>query len=70
MAKMQMTFHESYGSLPKSTLALIKRHNVSPADFDYMLDQFYAPFVVDGWAMVNDHIKANSASGMYVPRFF
>ena len=64
-----MTFHESYGSLPKSTLRLIRKHNVSPADFDLMLDMFMGP-VPDGWRWVNDHIVSNSETGMYVPRFY
>ena len=28
-----MTFDEYYGELPKSTLRMIKRYNVSPADY-------------------------------------
>lgn len=64
-----MTFHESYGSLPKSTLRLIRKFNVSPADFDQMLDMFMGP-VPDGWVWVNDHIVSNSETGMYRPRFF
>lgn len=28
-----MTFHETYGEIPKRLLRTIKRHNVSPADF-------------------------------------
>lgn len=66
---MQMTFHESYGALPVSTLRLVKRYNVSPADFDFMLDQFMGP-VPDGWKWVNDHIVTNSPNGYYQPRFF
>ena len=34
----KMTFHESYGSLPLKTLRLIRKYNVSPADFDQMTD--------------------------------
>lgn len=69
MADMTLTFHESYGSLPKSTLRLVKRFNVSPADFDMMLDQFMGP-VPDGWVWVNSHIQANSAGGYYRPGFY
>ena len=32
-----MTFHESYGHLPKSTLALLRKYNASPADYDTVL---------------------------------
>jgi hypothetical protein len=65
----KITFHESYGSLPTSTLRLIRKYNVSPADFDFMLDQFSGT-VQDGWVWVNEHIVSNSETGMYRPRFF
>jgi hypothetical protein len=64
-----MTFHESYGSLPTKTLRLVKKHNVSPTDFDFMLDQFSGT-VDEGWAWVNDHIVSNSEAGSYRPRYF
>ena len=32
-ANTDMTFHESYGYMPKVMLAMVKRHNVSPADY-------------------------------------
>lgn len=64
-----MTFHESYGTLPKDTLRLVKRFNVSPADFDMILDQFMGP-VPAGWSWVNDHILLNSTNGYYQPKFF
>lgn len=64
-----MTFHESYGALPMSTLRLIRKHNVSPADYDMMLDMFMGP-VPDGWSWVDDHIVSNSETGMYRPRFY
>ena len=73
---MKFTFHESYGHLPVSTLRLIKKFNVSPADFDLMLDILNAGtssgvFVVnEAWAEVNEHIVSNSDTGMYRPRFF
>lgn len=62
----KMTFHESYGHLPVTTLRLVRKYNVSPADLDFMLDQFSE----NNWNVVNDHIVDNSASGMYTPRFF
>lgn len=66
MTKTQMTFHESYGNLPTSTLRLIKRHNVSPADLDLMTD-----LLGNGtWDDIDEHIVSNSKTGMYTPRFF
>lgn len=69
-----MTFHESYGELPKGTLSIIKRYNVSPADFDLMTDllgfeAYYGNGKID-WTVINDHIVSNSETGMYQPRFF
>ncbi len=63
----KMTFHESFGNLPENTLRLVKRHNVSPADFDLMTDLLGNT----DWAEVNAHIRANlNENGMYVPRYF
>ena len=73
------TFHESYGSLPTKTMRLIRKYNVSPADFDLMTDLLgfaaWVPATVrqDGepdWSVIDDHIVSNSETGMYVPRFF
>lgn len=66
---MKMTFHESYGSLPVSTLRLVKKHNVSPTDLDSILDQ-WGGTVEDDWKWVNSHIIENSTCGMYQPRFY
>lgn len=66
MTNQAMTFHECYGNLPVKTLRLIKRNNVSPSDFDFMLDQFS----LNDWSQVDDHIVSNSDTGMYRPRFF
>lgn len=74
-----MTFHESYGTLPHFTLTLIRRYNVSPADFDLMTDLlgFDAWIPSDGvnvgrpdWSVIDDHIISNSETGMYRPCFF
>lgn len=62
-----MTFHESYGNLPVSTLRLVRKHNVSPADFDYMTDILG---MANDWSVIDDHIVSNSETGMYQPRFF
>lgn len=48
------TFQEAYGHLPTSLWALIKKHNVSPAD--YMMLQF--SFSED-FDRIADFIKAN-----------
>ena len=64
-----MTFDEYYGHLPKDVLRLVKKYNVSPADFDIMLDMFMGP-VPDGWSWVKDHIVSNSETGIYRPRYF
>lgn len=61
-----MTFHESYGNLPKTTLRLVKRYNVSPADFDMITD--ILGFME--WSDINLHIIENSPNGYYVPRCF
>lgn len=67
-----MTFHESYGNLPKSTLRLIKKFNVSPADWDY-LNEMLANMHWDGsltHEIIEQHIISNSETGIYNPRFF
>lgn len=70
----QMTFHESYGDLPTKTLRLIRKFNVSPADFDCMTDVLgfdaYSPGGVIDWSVIDTHIVSNSETGMYRPRFF
>lgn len=72
-----MCFHESYGNLPVETLTLIGQYNVSPADYDMMLD-LLNPWI-DGddstpgrpdWQAINVHIIHNSPKGYYQPRFF
>ena len=61
-----MTFHESYGSLARTTMTLIRKYNVSPADYDHIIQVLLIPT----WAEVNKHIISNSETGMYIPRFF
>lgn len=61
-----MVFDEYYGRLPKNTLRLIKKYNVSPADFDLMTD-----ILGNGdWPDINQHIVDNSTGGYYQPRFY
>jgi hypothetical protein len=67
-----MTYHESYGSLPTSTLRLIKAKNVSPADYDDILAQYgmdYTDADKIPFDMVEDLIRSSSKSGYYVRRF-
>lgn len=68
-------YHESYGHLPESTLRLIRRFNVSPADFDLILDTYMykvgtEPTTAADWIDVDEHIKANSVAGYYRMTFF
>lgn len=63
-----MTFHESYGELPKSTLSLIKRRNVSPADYDMILYKF--GYVDTHFPDVEGFIKAHSPTGIYQPPLY
>ena len=63
---MTMTFHESYGKLPVSTLRLVRKYNVSPADLDLATDLLgYGT-----WEDINEHIVSNSVAGYYIPRYF
>lgn len=76
MANIDMTFNEYFGTLPKRTLRLVKRFNVSPVDFDMMLDLLNpgtatGKFEVEAaWAEVDAHILENSSDGYYRPRRF
>lgn len=62
-----MTYNENYGELPDSTLRLIKKANVSPADWDMMLARWgYSwgdtslPF-----AAIENHITVHMVNGSY-----
>lgn len=74
---MKMTFHESYGELPVKTYRLVRKYNVSPADYDLMLD-LLNPWI-DGddsmpgrpdWDSINNHIILNSVRGYYIGERF
>ena len=69
---MKMTFHESYGHLPVSTLRLIRKYNVSQGDYDYILSLMGAEWSSPNidFGAVDAHIVSNSGTGMYRPRFF
>lgn len=56
-----MTFHESYGFLPSKTLRLIRKFNVSPSDFDWIIDVLCIPT----WDEVDEYIVSHSKTGMY-----
>lgn len=55
---MSMTFHESYGDLPRPLLTLYRRFNVSPADHDRLM------LVADGdWNMILELVNLHSSAG-------
>lgn len=60
MSLSTMTFHESYGDLRRDTLTLIRKHNVSPADYDRIVDALGAPT----WDEVNEFILLHSSTGI------
>lgn len=51
---MEYTDHESYGLIRNDTMALIKRHNVSPADMTLIQFTFF-----EDWDRINDFIVRN-----------
>jgi hypothetical protein len=62
-----MTFDENYGTMPSNLLALIKRANVSPADWDSMLTRWgidwfdeHKPF-----NLIYLHIESHMVNGTY-----
>lgn len=57
-----MTYHESYGELPKTTLQLYRRFNVSPADHDILLMRFGQ---VPVWERVNQFVLSHSVDGSF-----
>lgn len=62
-----MIFHESYGTMPKSTLAVIRRCNVSPADWDGMLNRWgyeWGSHVLP-FEQIEDHILVHTVNGSY-----
>lgn len=58
-----MTYHEFYGELPKRTLSLIKKYNVSPADWSEICRWVQATGA--SWKDINDHILNLSPGGYY-----
>jgi len=64
----KMTFHESYGNVSARTLRLIRKYNVSPADYTLMVNRLHGG--VPSWIEIERHIVSNSETGMYRPRYF
>jgi len=63
----ELTFHESYGTMPESTLALFKRANVSPADWDSMLMRWGFSWGDETlpWADIERHVTVHMVNSLY-----
>jgi hypothetical protein len=61
----EMTFHESYGELPKSLLSRIRKTNVSPADYS-MLEMQHGE---GNYRAIHEAIDAQTRGGMFQPIF-
>lgn len=64
---MNMTFHESYGTMPTSTLRLFKRANVTVSDWDSMLARWDFTWGDENlpWQAIEDHITVHMVNGLY-----
>ena len=64
---LSMTFHESYGTLPKRLLTLYRRHNVSQSDHDAILRNFGKSYGDSDipWSEVLDFVLANVENGYF-----
>jgi hypothetical protein len=64
---LSMTFHESYGPLPTSLLRLYRRHNVSPADHDRILNAIGKSWSDDDidWSFVLDFVLGHVENGSF-----
>lgn len=62
-----MTFDESYGTMPTRTRACIRRHNVSPSDWDMMLSRWGYKWDEPNlpWREIENHIETHSRYGSY-----
>lgn len=67
MPLLSMTFHESYGELPSNLLRIVKRHNVSQADYDAVLASFGKSYSDSDipWQDVLDFILTNVENGSF-----
>lgn len=61
-ANMTMRFNEQYGMLPTNIDRMLKRFNVSPADYNALAEAFGAD-----WASMRAHVVSHSKTGMYRP---
>jgi hypothetical protein len=55
-----MTFDENYGELPTSTLRLIRKYNVTPAEYDIMTQVGTMTFIE-----VEDYILSHIVDGIF-----
>ena len=60
MTTKRMTFHESYGPLTASLLRAIKKHNVSPSDYDALMSEYGGNF-----DLIERDIKIFSTNGSF-----
>lgn len=62
-----MTFHEVFGTMPTSTLSLIKRANVSSADWDCMLARWGYDWNDETmpFDLIERHIETHMVRGNY-----
>lgn len=62
-----MTFDESYGTMPQSTLNLFKRANVSVSDWDDMLMRWGFTWGDPDlpWNLINLHVESHMVNGLY-----
>lgn len=78
MTLSAMTFNENYGTLPRKTLALVRKYNVSPADFDQILDslmftsepgvdQSEGAVAASWWDVDQFIIRSSESRGYYSP---
>lgn len=57
---MTFTFHESYGELTRPLLSAIRKYNVSPSDYDYLVECYGRDY-----AAITREIIAHSPGGNY-----
>lgn len=57
---MKMVFNEWYGEIPVSLNRMLKKYNVSPADFQ-TLESYFG----DNWANIQDAIRDYSPKGYF-----
>lgn len=62
-----MTFDESYGTMPQSTLDLFRTANVSVSDWDSMLARWGFTWGDENlpWADIENHVTVHMVNGLY-----